>query len=441
MCLGQHRSTSAVVCSRACSVGAVMLVCAPPAWRCRRAGTCSSFSFGAPGSGEGSYGTVAAWRSMKRRAKSMWWMRAMNGSRRSGRRRVGGMNTSSQFKVRSPGAIAVDNSTSEAIRRGVMCSSSGGRKGATPEERDLIDVYDPARGTIVHKLQRRYGEQEEELEDISGVAVDASGTLWVYWETEGMIDAFAKEAARKTARSSWRGSRARGARPKSKSTSNARRGAAFAVAPSDEAFYTGYERESVERRMSGRGRTAGRRGCRGRISKAPGTPRTVLREVDHQDTSGVAVDPLERGCLSGQRGQRGCVHARRRTDPAVRRGRAERRAAASRWTRRERTGAGGRAGVGSGRWCSRAKKQAGAPEVDGVSAAEPDARARRGCGRRSTRRAWRRNTCSSTAPATARAARQRAPACRRAIWPRALAIRASASKSPACSPRPPTTTA
>ena len=50
----------------------------------------------------------------------------------------------------------------------------------------------PGEGKVVEKLQAfKSGEVEEELADIAGVAVDASGVLWVYWEEQGIIDGFA----------------------------------------------------------------------------------------------------------------------------------------------------------------------------------------------------------------------------------------------------------
>ena len=74
------------------------------------------------------------------------------------------------------------------------------------------------------------------------------------------------------------------------------------------------------------------------------------------------------------------------------------------------------------------EEETGAPEVDDISAQNltPDLDSAAGPDRPEGPSDGIR--ASSTEPATARATRQRAPACRRAIWPPALAIRASASK-------------
>ena len=97
------------------------------------------------------------------------------------------MNTLSLMKECAPGAIAVDNSTSEGDpSRGDVFVAGGA-------ERDFVYVYSPMEGKVVAKLHAlKSGEEEGELEDISGVAVDAAGTLWVYWEEEGVIDASRK---------------------------------------------------------------------------------------------------------------------------------------------------------------------------------------------------------------------------------------------------------
>ena len=64
-------------------------------------------------------------------------------------------------------------------------------------EHDVMDEYSPSEGAKVERVQRlKSGEEERELEEIAGLAVDASGTLWVYWEEEGEIDGFTKESSR-----------------------------------------------------------------------------------------------------------------------------------------------------------------------------------------------------------------------------------------------------
>ena len=73
-------------------------------------------------------------------------------------------------------------------------------EGASPEEHSVLYKYDPATDKVVFKKSMFHGakkEEELELEDIDGVAVDASGTLWVYWGGEGRsVDSADEESNR-----------------------------------------------------------------------------------------------------------------------------------------------------------------------------------------------------------------------------------------------------
>ncbi len=265
------------------------LGCAPAALALPARGHVFDLSFGAPGSGDEQL-TAPSGVAVDEATGEVYVVDAGN-ERVEAFRPVsaGRYEYVSQFKVRSPGAIAVDNSTNASDpSRGDVFVVAAEEKAALPEERDLVDVYDPATGTIVHKLHI-FGEQEEELEDISGVAIDPSGTLWVYWEEEGIVDSFSKETAKNGGlKLTWQPSSRRTPEIEERFECSARD--AFAVAPGGETFYAGYERESVGEE------------CPGEDEEPPdadvvaefegsGTPRTVLREVDHQNTSGVAVDP------------------------------------------------------------------------------------------------------------------------------------------------------
>jgi DNA-binding beta-propeller fold protein YncE len=202
----------------------------------------------------------------------------------------GGYEYVAQFKVHSSGMIAVDNSSSVGDpTRGDVFVVGAEEKGASAEERDMVEVYDPVKGAVVHKLKRfKDKESEEELEEVSGVAVDGSGTLWVYWEEEGVIDAFGKELSKSEGlKLTWQSSLRRTPEIEGKFECSAR--SVFAVAPRAEAFYAGYERES---RSEGCPEEEGEAPDADVVAKLEGTgvPRMALREVDHQNTTGVAVD-------------------------------------------------------------------------------------------------------------------------------------------------------
>ena len=159
----------------------------------------------------------------------------------------GGYEYVTQFKVRSPGAIAVDNSRSAwDPSRGDVYVVGAEEKEAEPSDRDIVYEYSPSEGRVVEKLQTfQSGEVEEEFEDISGLAVDPNEVLWVYWEEEGIIDGFAKQLNKAQSKTElvWQRSLRRTPEVESKFECSASRG--FAVAPGDEAFYVGYERESA----------------------------------------------------------------------------------------------------------------------------------------------------------------------------------------------------
>ncbi len=198
---------------------------------------------------------------------------------------------SSQFKVRSPGAIAVDNSTSVLDpSRGDVYVVGSTEKEASAEERDVVYEYRPSEGKIDQKIYEfKSGEREEELEDVSGVAVDPNGVLWVYWEEEGVIDGFAKQLTKNGGvKLVWEPSLRREPEIESKFECSARQG--FAVAPGDESFYVGYERESAREECPGEQGEAPASFGVAKLDGAAPAPRTLAREVDRGDTVGVAVE-------------------------------------------------------------------------------------------------------------------------------------------------------
>ena len=198
----------------------------------------------------------------------------------------------SQFKVRSPGAIAVDNSTSVSDpSRGDVYVVGAEEKEAEPAERDVVYEYSPVEGKVVRKLHDlKSGEEEEELEDVAGVAVDASGVLWVYWEEEGIIDGFRKQLNRQQTKTelAWEPSLRRTPEVEFKFECSASAG--FAVAPGDEAFFVGYERENGAEECPGEEGQARDPFAVARLDGSQPVPRTLAAEVDGQDTTGVAVE-------------------------------------------------------------------------------------------------------------------------------------------------------
>ncbi len=202
----------------------------------------------------------------------------------------------SQFAVRDPGPIAVDNSSSasDPSPGEVYVVGAGGKEEQEEGERDTLYVYSPVSGEVTHKIhtfkfKEKDGEElEEEFEDnISGVSVDASGTLWVYWEEEGIIDAFAKEASSHGPRLQWQPALRRDLEERFECPARP----AFAVAPDDGAFYAGYERRDEAEECPGEeeGGTPDPTVV-AKLDSAVPMPNTLIAEIDHHDTTGVAVD-------------------------------------------------------------------------------------------------------------------------------------------------------
>lgn len=197
-----------------------------------------------------------------------------------------------QFKVPYPGAIAVDNSTdpSDPSHGEVYIAGAKNAEEEEEGERNALYVYSPAEGSVIRKIHAfKFKEEEEEFEEsISGVSVDASGVLWVYWEEEGIIDAFSKQlTAGGKSKLQWEPSLRRSVEERFECYSRP----AFAVAPDAKSFYVGYERQS-----------AGEVECPGEAGGTPSptvvakldggapTPGTEIKEIDRHNTTGAAVD-------------------------------------------------------------------------------------------------------------------------------------------------------
>ena len=207
----------------------------------------------------------------------------------------GGYAYASEFTVRKPGAIAVDNSTdADDPTRGDVYVVGSKEKEAEPEERDFIYEYSPSakevRKSSLFRAKVEGATEELELENIAGLSVDASGGLWAYWEEEGRIDGFSKElAGNGKPVLKWQPSLSKEPEIETKFECWAR--PAFAVSPAADVFYAAYERKNIEEL------------CPGALGETPDAVvvasldasqfnAPVLRaELATQNTTGVAVDP------------------------------------------------------------------------------------------------------------------------------------------------------
>ncbi len=192
---------------------------------------------------------------------------------------TGGYEFVEAFDVKSPEDIAVDNSTSESDpSRGDVYVVGAEEEGASPEEHGVLYKYDPATDKVVFKKSIFHGvkkEEELELEDIDGVAVDASGTLWVDWEGEGRISGFGDEESNR-----WQPSLEKDLEVEARFTCRARPG--FAVAANDEYLYAAHERES------GLEECGEEESSPALVAKFTSAGQVVAAGLDHEDTTGVA---------------------------------------------------------------------------------------------------------------------------------------------------------
>jgi NHL repeat len=209
---------------------------------------------------------------------------------------AGGYAFSSEFKVRSPIAIAVDNSASTSDpSRGEVYVVGGKEKEAEAEAHEVVYEYSPSAKEVVHRWTafkaKVGGETEElELEDISGVSVDANGLLWVYWETEGLIDGFSKQASKgEQSRLVWEPGLRRSPEIESKFECFAR--PVFAVAPAGDSFYAGYERENAGEECPGEFLEAPDPVVVAKLDATQPSPAALRDELVSQNTTGAAVDP------------------------------------------------------------------------------------------------------------------------------------------------------
>jgi hypothetical protein len=217
----------------------------------------------------------------------------------------GGFQFVSEWSVPNPEGIAIDNDLSSPSHGDVYVPGveKAPKKGEEAEtERNWLYKY-TATGEKIYKrhvskakekVTNELGESEleefeTEFENIHGVAVDATGQLWVTWETEGYIAGFNNEERNKLIGSTYK----EGAlfeQPESSEETlyecTARAG--FAVAPNDEFFYVAHEKNTGLEACPEEASTPTV------VAKLKTSGAGVTPELTSQDSRGVGVD-LENG--------------------------------------------------------------------------------------------------------------------------------------------------
>ena len=200
----------------------------------------------------------------------------------------GGYEFVSEFAAVAPSAIAIDNAAGSPSKGDVYVVV--GKTKAEPEEREL-HKYEADGETIyksdAFKVEGEKGETEE-LEDITGIGVDAGGRLWVDYEEEGSVAGLSDAEhdrlipALRVEDALERLYEDLGVEP-----CPARPG--FAVGPHDEAFYLGHERvDGLEACAEEATRPTSVAKFSG--SEAAGIGSALAASVDDASATGVAVD-------------------------------------------------------------------------------------------------------------------------------------------------------
>ncbi len=254
-------------------------------------------SFGSPGAGEDQLNSPSDLAVGE--AEGLVYVSDTGNNRVEVFKRIGGtFEYLSAFAVRDPGPIAVDNSSSpsDPTHGQVYVAGADSKEEAEEGERNTLYVYSPSAGEVTQKIhafksQATGEELEEEFEGgILGVAVDQSGMLWVYWEEEGIIDAFHKGlSAKGSAKLEWQPALRRSLEERFECYARP----AFALAPEDAGFYAGYERRNENGECPGE-RDEGQPPDPTVVAKLDGSlpaPATLIGELDHRDTTGATTDP------------------------------------------------------------------------------------------------------------------------------------------------------
>jgi DNA-binding beta-propeller fold protein YncE len=279
------------------AVVALALICCSPAQALTHAGHVFAGFFAAPGAGEGQLSHPADVATDE--AAGLVYVSDAGNDRVEVFRRTGAASYQyiSQFTVRDPGPIAVDNSTdaSDPSPGEVYVAGAANKEEEEEGQRNTLFVYSPAESGALRKIRsfkfkEKGGEElEEEFEEnISGVDVDAGGTLWVYWEEEGVIDGFEKQlTAAGKSKLAWNPSLRRSMEERFECFARP----AFAVAADTTSFYVGYERRNAREECPGEEAEATPDSTVvAKLDAQAPVPATLIAELDHRDTTGAAVD-------------------------------------------------------------------------------------------------------------------------------------------------------
>lgn len=220
---------------------------------------------------------------------------------------TGGYAFVSEFTVPGPAAIAIDNDAASPSYGDIYVSGVS-KKGE--QEVNYVYKFRLAGGTV-EKIYKQHifkakekveGEAEEketleetvELEAINGLAVDASGKLWVDWGEAGEVAGFSNGVITKGVASDKNNRLIVSTIKEAKEGPNGenftcRAVPGFAVAPNDEAFYVAHERESGAGECPEEA-TPPNQLANVLVAKINASDVGVASGVDNEDTTGVAVD-------------------------------------------------------------------------------------------------------------------------------------------------------
>jgi DNA-binding beta-propeller fold protein YncE len=201
-----------------------------------------------------------------------------------------GYEFAGELKVASVAAIAIDNSSDKAdpSRGDVYVAAAGGGEEKEAGERNYLYKF-TASGEKIFKKRffkaKENGEEfDAELERISGVAVDATGKLWLYWGEGGNVSGFSDDEQNKLLPSLTK----EGVLEQTLLESACLPTPGFAVGPSDEVFYVAHGRET------------GFGECPEEevpmptlVSQLAGSGMAAVRSLNDQNATGVALDPSD----------------------------------------------------------------------------------------------------------------------------------------------------